>query len=306
MATTNVVNTYGDESRKEDVLSLVEILTARENSFLTTLGKVRATDTIHQTMTDTLRTTATAAVAEEGDFTNLARSTPSRLTNLVEIVAIPFRVSRTQQQISKHTGQNELARQTTKALMEWGNAAEYDLLKSTLASGVSGTTPKMSGIIEAVSLAKNTSAQSSGTVFSATILKAMMRQQWAQSNGTMVTDLYTNEYVRETIDTFTTKTNQLVMAPGVREISDAVSTYTSSFGTLKLHTHRDIVESTDATAYVLMVRPEMLKIAYLQTPEIQDDLSRSGDYDNRVVIGKMTLEVRNQETHCWHSGFKKD
>jgi len=146
LATDEEVRTYGDVSRKEDVLGLVEILTAEENYFLNNLGKTGSKDMVHITLTDTLRTAASAAVAEGGDYTMGAKTTPSRLQNVVEIVAIPFAVTRSQQQIQKHTGENELSRQTTKALMDWGNAAEFDLVRSAIASGVSGTIPKMSKI----------------------------------------------------------------------------------------------------------------------------------------------------------------
>ena len=117
MAETQQLLTYGDESRKEDVvLGLIELLTAKEDYFLNNLGSSVATDTVHSTMTDSLRTAASAAVVEEGDYTMLARTTPSRVTNFVEIIAIPFQVSKTQLQLQKWTGKDELARQTTKAL----------------------------------------------------------------------------------------------------------------------------------------------------------------------------------------------
>jgi len=144
LATDEELRTYGDVSRKEDVLGLVEILTAKENWFLNNLGKSGATDMVKITLTDSLRTAASAAVGEGGDYTMGALTTPSRLQNVVEIVAIPFAVTRSQQQIQKYTGENELSRQTTKALMNWANAAEFDLVRSTMTSGVSGTAPKMS------------------------------------------------------------------------------------------------------------------------------------------------------------------
>lgn len=124
MAATDRLTTYGDESRAEDVLDVVEILTAEENWFLNNLGKTTATDTIHESMTDTLRDPGSNAVAEQEDYDVSESSTPSRLTNIVENVAIPFAVSKTQQEIEKHTGENELARQTSKALKDWGNSAE--------------------------------------------------------------------------------------------------------------------------------------------------------------------------------------
>jgi len=128
-----ILNSYLDTTRKDDVLSLVEILTAKENYFLNNLGKNAAKETTHQTMTDTLRTAASGAVTESADYTNLARTTPTLVPNVVQIVAIPFRVSKTQQQIQHYHEQNELSRQTTKALMDWGNAAEFDLVKYCVA-----------------------------------------------------------------------------------------------------------------------------------------------------------------------------
>ncbi len=55
MATVeNLLGTYQDESRKNDVSPLIEILTASEDWFLSNLKKGTVNDTITQTMTDTL------------------------------------------------------------------------------------------------------------------------------------------------------------------------------------------------------------------------------------------------------------
>ena len=120
-------------------------------------------------LTDTLQTAASQAVAEGADYTALSLSTPSRLTNLVQHVAVPFKVTRTQQAVEHYHQKNELERQTEKALMDWGNAAEFDLVRSTLVSGASGTVPKMSGIIEATSKSTNHTSHNSGTAWNSTI-----------------------------------------------------------------------------------------------------------------------------------------
>ena len=159
------------------------------------------------------------------------------------------------------------------------------------------------GLLEAVSLGKNTSVQTSGTAFAASILKSMMQDVWDQSNGQIPTDLYTGSYIRATIDEFVTKSN--ISVPGSqKEMIRAVSVFETSFGRLRLHTHRHIyVSGTDSYGKVLLCNPDKLKIAYLRKPYIDTGLSRSGDYDQRAVVGKLTLEVRNQETNNWHDGF---
>lgn len=308
MAADVILRTYGDVSAKEDVvLNAVEILTARETQIFNMLGKTTAINTVHAYLTDTLRTAASKAVGEAEDYTLSANTTPSRLTNIVEIVAVPFAVSRTQQQIQHYHGENELERQTRKALMDWANAAEFDLVRGTLTSGASGTAPKLAGIIAAISKSTNTTVHTSGTAWDSTILDGLMKGNWDNSNGDVATDLFMGSFLRKLTDAFTQKTNMVVNnTAGGSAIVRTVSSYETAFGTLRLHTHRYIQDSGDATGRVLAIRPEKLKIAFLEKPYIDTGLARSGDYDKRAVVGKFTLEVHNQDSNWFASGFDKD
>jgi len=306
MATDNILRSYGDVSRKEDVvLNAVEMLTASETMILNMLPKTVAIDTIHSYLVDTMSVGATKAVAETGDYAAGTITTPTRLTNIVENIAVPFKVSRTQRLVEHYQGQDELARQTEKAVKEWANAAEFDLVRSTLTSGASGTVPKMSGIIEATSTAGNHTSHTSGTVWSATILDGLMSDNWDNSNGDVATDLFMGSILRKNTDAFTQKSNVVVNAPGMTSIVRTVSSYETAFGTLMIHKHRYIQDAADATARVLAIRPEKLAVAYLEKPSIDTDLARSGDYDFRAVKGKMTLEVRNQDSNFYADGFLK-
>lgn len=308
MATDSILRTYGDSAIKEDVVqNAIEILTAKETQIFNMLGKTNAIATVHSYLTDTLATAASLAVAESGDYTATALTTPTRLTNVVEIVAKNFKVSRTQQRVQHYHGMDELSRQTEKALKDWGNAAEFDLVRSTLVSGASGTVPKLSGIIEAISKSTNTTAHNSGTVWNATILDGLMKDNYDNSNGDVATDLFMGSFLRNATDGFTQKSNTVVNNPGGQTaIVRTVTTYETAFGTIRLHTHRYVQQSTDATGRILAINPEKLKIAYLEKPYIDTGLARSGDYDNRAVVGKFTVEVRNQDSNWFASGFDKD
>lgn len=305
MATDNILRTYGDVSAKEDVvLNAIEILTARETQIFNMLEKVEAINTVHSFLVDTLDTASSLAVSEAGDYSASSLTTPSRLTNIVEIIAKAFKVSRTEQEIAHYYGGNELTRQTEKALMDWANAAEFDLVRSQLTSGQSGTVPKMNGIIYAISKSTNTTVMNSGTVWAATILDGLMKDNWDNSNGDVATDLFMGSYLRKETDGFTQKSNIVVNNPGGQTtLVRTVTTYETAFGTLRIHTHRYIQQTGDATGRVLAINPDKLKIAFLRKPYIDTGLSRSGDYDTRAVVGKLTLEVRNQDSNWFASGF---
>lgn len=296
--------TYGDQNRREDVvLNAIEILTATENQVMNLLGKTKAIDTVHMFLVDTLATAGSLAVEMSTDFTNATLSTPTRLTNLVEEINKTIQVSRPQEAIQHYSGTNETERQLSKGLKEWGNACEFDLVRSTLVSGISGTAVKMNGLIAAISKSTNTTAHTSGTVFSATILDGLMTDNWTNSNGDVATDVFVGGVMKRIMDNFTQKTNVVVNAPGITNIVKTVTTYETSMGTITIHKHRYVFQSgTDATNRILGIRPEKLKVAYLDMPFVKE-LAESGAYSKRSIYGSCTLEVRNQDSNFFASGF---
>ena len=123
----------------------------------------------------------------------------------------------------------------------------------------------------------------------------------------MATDLFMGSFLRDKTNDFTgNRSMQINIDATSKTLIDAVDKYQTSFGVLNIHVHRYVQQSTDATARVLAINREKLKIAYLERPRIDTGLARSGDYDQLSVVGKMTLEVRNQDSHWFSSGFDKD
>lgn len=307
MAADNYLRTYADVSKKEDVvLNALEILTAQETQIANMLGKTRAIDTVHMYLTDTLKTAALNAQKEGDDYTMLARTTPSRSTNIVQHMQVPFSVSDTQRAVEHYHGMDELSRQTEKALKEFANDLEFNILRSTLVSGASGTAPKMSGILEAISHASTVTNLSSGTVWNATLLDAAVANNYEVSNGDLATDLFMGSFLRRATDGWTQKSNVVVNGPTVSTIVRTVSTYQTAFSTLNIHTHRYIQQTGDATGRVLGIRPDKLKVAYLETPYIDTNIARTGTAQKRSVNASATLEVRNKYSNFLITGLDKD
>ncbi len=301
MAADVILRSFGDASAKEDVLGLIETLTATENQFLNGLGKTTAINTVHATLTDTLRTAQSRAVAEAADATLLANSTPSRVTNIVETVAIPFGVSGIQDAIDHYQNQAESLRQTRKALTDWGNAAEFDIVRSTLTSGASGTAATMKGVISWITT--NTTTQTSGTTFNATQLQNMLVDVYDKGNGEQITDIFVGSLMKRRISSFTAGATKFMQVVD-KTVVDAIDIYESDFGRLRVHLHRFVQQSGDATARVLGVNMDKWKLAYLRRPFIQD-LAVSGDYMKKQVIGDLTVEARNQAINFFMDGFLK-
>jgi len=54
MAEDSILRSYGDVSKRESIVGIVEILTATETQIMNMLGKGKAIDTVHSTLLDTL------------------------------------------------------------------------------------------------------------------------------------------------------------------------------------------------------------------------------------------------------------
>ena len=303
----NFVNTYGDVSIKEDVvLNAVEILTAKETQVMNMLPKTKAIATVHSYLTDTLRTPASLAVSEEADYAPANQTTPSRKTNINTHVVAAVKVSGLQRAVDHYHGEDELERQTRKALMDFGNAFEFDLVRSTLTSGVSGTAPKMEGIITHISKSTNTTAHTSGTTFNASHLEGLMKANWENSNGDTATDVLMSANIRNLLDAATQKSNVVVnQANGITDIVKMTSTYTTAFGKVQVHTHRYVLQTADATDRILGINRNKLAVAWLRMPFMDTKVARSGDYEIRAIVGDGTLECRNQDSNFFAHGFLK-
>lgn len=299
------LRTYGDLAIREDVvLNAVEILTAQENQISNMLQKTRAIAPTHIYLRDTLRTAGSIAVEESADFTPSANSTPTRGANVVEQLGLNFKVSRMQQAVQHYHGENEKERQTQKALKDFGNSLEFDLVRSTLVSGVSGTVAKMAGLIANISKSTNYTTHTSTTVLVASILDGLMKLNWDNSNGELATDLFVGSFLRNVMDQFAQKSNVVVNTGGISAIVKTVSTYETAFGTVRFHKHRYIyVSGTDPHSRILAIRPEKHAVAWLEMPYVDTTLARSGPYDNRAIVGSLTLETRNQDSNWFAAGF---
>jgi len=161
----------------------------------------------------------------------------------------------------------------------------------------------MEGVIVAISRANNTTAHNSGTVWAASILDGLMKDNWDNSNGDVATDLFMGSFLRNVTDGFTAKSN-VVVAGAQQTLIRTVSVYENAFGTIALHTHRYVqVSGTDATGRVLGLNPSKLAAAWLEMPYIDTGLARTGNADVRAVAGSLTVEVHNRQSNFFASGF---
>lgn len=303
MATDNYLRTYSDTSIPEDVLDAIELLTAQENWLLNNLGKTTASATTHEWQTDTLMTVSAGGltVAEGADASLSALTTPSRVTNITEIIKKDFGVTRTQRKVAHYGFEDPFPYQTQKAMKDWGNHTEYELLRSTLTSGVSGTAPSMKGIRALITT--NVTAHNSGTVFSETILQGLLQLIFTNGSGAFADTLLVGANLKKKISGFVSGSTKYIDA-FEKKLVNSVAVYESDFGLQQIVLHRYVTVSGDATAEIDILTKDTWKIAYLDRPHI-DPLAKLGDSDRASLVGELTLEGRQEALNVEATGFNK-
>lgn len=294
------LSTYGDAAIVRSVQEEIELLTPETNLLLKNLGKSKAIAMVHQWQDDTLQTPASGAATEIKAFTADTLTTPTLRTNIVEHVYKAGSVSEAQQKVQHYSGRDEYARQVSKKMLDWANSAEFDLLRSSLVSGASGTVPQMNGVIK--TLSTNVTSMTSGTVFSESILVGLMQLSWTNSNGETPTDLLVGANMKSKISSFGTgivKNTNL----GDKVAGQVVQSYESDYGTVNVHLHR-YMQNSDATARVLGMNMDKFYIAYLEDGDAKmTEYAKTQTSRDFVINGYLTLENRNEKCSFFADGF---
>lgn len=298
----NEIRTYGDQSIVTSVQEMVELLTPTENFLYKNLRRSTARAMVHQWQDDTLDSAGSGAAAEYVAFSPDAGTTPTLRSNVVMHELKSFSVTTAQRKVSHYNNEDAFSYQATKAMKSWTNKAEFDLLRSSLVSGVSATAPRMNGVIQSIST--NSTAHASGTVFSESILLGLLQLTWDGSNGDTATDLLVGAAMKRRISAFSTGITKNVNV-GESLAGQVVQVYESDFGTVKVHLHRYIqIAGTDATARIVGMNVDKYYVAQLNGdgPEMVQQAVRATSTD-AIIEGYLTLENRLEASSFFSSGF---
>lgn len=295
------LRSYGDTSVVESVQAEIEILSPKENFVFNNATKSVARNTVHQWQDDTLDAAGSAVATEYRAFTPDTLTVPTLRTNLVQHIYKAVSVSEVQNMVTHHSGQKEFSRQIAKKMIAWTNAAEHDLVRSSLVSGASGTAPRMNGIIQLIT--SNATTHTSGTVFSESVCLGLLALTWANSSGDTATDALVGSVIKRRMSAFTTGITKNIEA-SERKAGQVVQVYESDYGTVNVHLHRYIQLAADATARFLAVNMSKLYVAQLNGEGVKmtEQGVRATSRD-AVINGYITLEDRQQQSHVFSSGF---
>lgn len=278
-----------DASVKESVLDMITQISPQENYFLSNLQRSTGNDEFHLVPRDTLRTPSLVAAVEGADPTYDGND-PTTLLNMMHIVQVGFNVTDSEAAIARYgSPEDRIAYETDKALKDWGDLAEFALVRSTIITGNNSTARQMRGLKSSLSL---TTAQS-GVSFSETILNNYLQNVWAQ--GANVDMIAAPMTLKRRISAFNGNGATKFYNQDDKRLVTPIEIYESDASNkpIKLVAHRYVTVAADTNNDIVGIEMSHFATAYLREPKVRP-LAKTGDAENRQVIGEFTLEARNQ------------
>lgn len=278
-----------DASVKESVLDMITQISPKENYFLSNLQRARGNDEFHIVPRDTLRTPTLKAAVEGADPTYDGND-PTTLLNMMHIISVGFNVTDSEAAVDRYgSPEDRLAYEADKAMTDWANFAEFALVRSTIVTGNNSTARQMRGLKSSLSL---TTSQS-GVSLSETILNAYLQNVWEQ--GANVDLVAAPMALKRRISGFTGNGGTKFYNQEDKRLVTPIEVYESDASSkpIKLVAHRYVTVSGDTNYDLVGVETDHFATAWLREPKIRS-LAKTGDAENRQVVGEFTLEARNQ------------
>lgn len=276
-----------DGSVKESVLDMITNVSPVENYLVSNLQRVSGNDEFHLVPRDTLRTASVGGEVEGSDPTYNGTD-PTKALNVMHIIRQAFDVTGSEQATDRYgSPEDRIAYETEKALKDWANKAEINLINSTIITGNNSTARQMSGLKECLTL----DTAQSGVSLSETILNDYLQDVWDE--GANVDLVLAPMTLKRRISGFNGEGGTKFFSQDDKRLVTPIEIYESdaSDKPIKLVAHRYMNEGSNNND-IVAIEMDHFATAWLREPKVEA-LAKTGDSEKRQVIGEFTLECRS-------------
>lgn len=302
----NTLDSYDVKGIREDLQDVIYNVDPEETPFYTASAKLRATNTLHEWQTDSLRDSADNAHIEGDDTIAEARAVTTRLGNYTQIFKNAVTVPGTDQGLNKAGRAREMAYQVLKVAKE----QKLDIEKALFANnarnaGSSVAARRLAGA--PAWLTTNTDFQSGNggadptgdgtdartddgtpTAFSQTKFDNVMQQIW--TSGGKPDSVYLSAFQMNIALGFTGNNNQRSnITAEAEKVIKHMAVYVTPWGTVEFKPTRE-----NRGRDVFIMQDDMWAVGILR-PTRNTELAKTGDNEKRQVITELTLICKNEK-----------
>lgn len=303
-------NTYQSVSvvgNREDLVNMVFNVDPEATVLQSAIKKTKASNTLHEWLTDTLATASSSNAAIQGDdATALAVTPASRLGNYTQISTKTAAVAGTNQAVNSAASVGKMGYQLLKRTKELKRDVEATLfanqakvapttsvagvtagipawLKSNISFGATGAAPTGDGT--------NTTTVGTPRAFGQSLLDGVLLT--AFENTGMIPKLgFAHPKQKQAISQISpTGATRFIDTTNGKKLSTAFDIYEGDFGEVTL-----IPSIFQLSGTVTLINPDYVKLAYLR-PFQKTPLAKTGDSDRVQILQEYALEMSNEKAH---------
>ena len=303
---TNTFDSYDATGIREDLSDIITNISPEETPFYSACKKTKATNTLHEWQTDSLRASAANAHVEGDEITANARTATTRLGNYTQIFVDAVSVPDTDEGLSKAGRAKELGYQVLKVAKEQKLDIEKSLFDNNArAAGNSTTARELAGapawMITNTVFGANEGADPTGdgtdartdettalTAFDQDKFDTCMQSIWEQ--GGKPDTVYLSAFAMNKALGFVGNNNQRsTIGAADGKIANLLTAYMTPWGSVEFMPTRE-----NRSRDVFVMQSDMWEVAVLR-PTKNTALAKTGDSTRRQVITELTLVCRNEK-----------
>jgi len=305
---TNTFDSYDAKGLKEDLEDVIYDVSPEETPFYTACAKVKATNTLHEWQTDTLRSSAVNAHIEGDDTVAEARSATTRLQNYSQIFKNAVVIAATEDILDKAGRAKEMAYQVMKIAKEQKLDIEKALFanqarvvgSSSVARKLAGTPAWLKTNVNFVTGGTPSGANPTGdgtdartddgtpTAFTQAKFDDVMQDIW--SSGGKPDTVYLSSFQMNVALGFTGNNNQRsAVQAGDEKVIKSLAVYVTPWGTVEFKPTRE-----NRSSDIFIMQDDMWSCGMLRGTKNQA-LAKTGDNEKRQVVTELTLICRNEK-----------
>jgi hypothetical protein len=299
---TNTFDTYDTKGIREDLSNVIYDVSPEETPLLSSIAKVKATNTLHEWQTNALRAAANNHHVEGSDTSAEAVTATSRLGNYTQIFKNSVITSGTNDTVeAAGRGNSEMSYNIVRVATEQKLDMEKALFENVArVAGNATTARKLAGLgawvkSNVTNIGANganptgdgTDARTNGTqsVFNQTKFDACMQSVWEK--GGKPDTVYLSAFQMGKALGFDGNNNQRQNG-AVGQVNNNIAVYLTPWGSVSFQPCRE-----NRSRDVWIIEKDKLALATLR-PMKNEALAKTGDNEHRQVVGECTLVVRSE------------
>ena len=305
---TNTFDSYDAVGIREDLSDVITMISPEETPFYSKCKKTKATNTLHEWQTDSLRAATTNAHIEGDATTAEARTATTRLNNRTQIFKNAVTIADTDESLDKAGRAREIGYQTLKVAKEQRKDIELALFANNAkVAGNSTTARELAGVpawlTTNTDFGANEGADPTGdgsdartdetttlVAFSQARFDSVMQSIWEQ--GGSPDSVYLSAFQMDKALDFTGNNNQRsqIGAEGGK-VANYLAVYLTPWGSVEFVPSR-LNRSRD----VFILQDDMWEVAVLR-PMKNTALAKTGDNTTRQIVCEKTLVCKAENAN---------